>query len=133
MRAVGLSIGDVTMKHSNLPALVVLCSLLAGCTAHYPVNEPYSPVVAVGAGPSQLKAGETRSDSLLVGLAFSGGGTRAAAFAYGVLEVMAEAYVRWEGRELRWELAASSVASCRSTAGVSSARDARSLSRRSTR
>ena len=89
------------MRHSNLPALVVLCSLLAGCTAHYPVNEPYSPVVAVGAGPAQPKAGETRSDSLLVGLAFSGGGTRAAAFAYGVLETMAEVTVRWEGRELR--------------------------------
>ena len=86
------------MRRSNLPALAALCSLLAGCTAHYPVNEPYSPVVAV---PSQPKTSETRSDSLLVGLAFSGGGTRAAAFAYGVLEVMAETYVRWEGRELR--------------------------------
>ncbi len=89
------------MRHSNFPAWAVLCALLVGCTAHYPVNKPYSLVVAVGAGPSQPKAGETRSDSLLVGLAFSGGGTRAAAFAYGVLEVMAEAYVRWEGRELR--------------------------------
>ena len=89
------------MRHSNFPAWAVLCALLAGCTAHYPVNRPYSLVVAVGAGPSQPKAGETRSDSLLVGLAFSGGGTRAAAFSYGVLEVLAEAYVRWEGRELR--------------------------------
>jgi NTE family protein len=84
-----------------LLALSVLCWLLVGCTAHYFVNQPYAPAVAVGAGLSQLKAGATRSDSLLVGLAFSGGGTRAAAFAYGVLEVLAEAYVRWEGRELR--------------------------------
>lgn len=89
------------MRYFNLPALGVLCSLLVGCTAHYPVNQPYSPVTAVGAGLSQPKIADTRSDSLLVGLAFSGGGTRAAAFAYGVLEVLAEAHVRWEGRELR--------------------------------
>jgi NTE family protein len=89
------------MRHLNLPALGILCSLLVGCTAHYPVNQPYSPGVAVGAGVLQPKASATRSDSLLVGVAFSGGGTRAAAFAYGVLEVMAEAYIRWEGRELR--------------------------------
>ena len=89
------------MRCSILPGLAVLCSLLAGCTAHYPVNEPYSPVVAVGAGPSQHKAGETRSDGLLVGLAFSGGGTRAAAFSYGVLEALADAKIRWDGRERR--------------------------------
>ena len=84
-----------------MPALAVLCSLLAGCTAHYPVNEPYSTVVAVGASPSQPKVVETRSDSLLVGLAFSGGGTRAAAFSYGVLEAMADVKLRWDGRERR--------------------------------
>ena len=89
------------MRYIHLPALAVLCLLFAGCTAHYPINQPYSPVVSAGAGPSLPKAGGTRSDSLLVGLAFSGGGTRAAAFSYGVLEVMAEAFVRWEGRELR--------------------------------
>ena len=89
------------MRYFFSSALAALCLLFVGCTAHYPINPPYAPVGAVGAGPSQLKTVETRSDSLLVGLAFSGGGTRAAAFAYGVLEVMAEAYVRWEGRELR--------------------------------
>ncbi len=81
--------------------MTVACVLLAGCTAHYPINEPYSPAVVAGAAPSQPKAGETRSNSLLVGLAFSGGGTRAAAFSYGVLEAMADAKIRWEGRERR--------------------------------
>ncbi len=89
------------MRCTDLPALALVCALLAGCTAHYPINEPYSPVVAAGAAPAQPKAGETRSDSLLVGLAFSGGGTRAAALSYGVLEAMADAKIRWEGRELR--------------------------------
>jgi NTE family protein len=54
-----------------------------------------APSAALSAG------GEARSDSLLVGLAFSGGGTRAAAFSYGVLEAMADANIRWDGRERR--------------------------------
>ena len=84
--------GDVIMRYAILPAFAILCSLLlAGCTAHYPLNQPFSSVVAAGAAPSQPKVGEPRSDSLLVGLAFSGGGTRAAAFSYGVLEAMADA------------------------------------------
>ncbi len=89
------------MRCSILPGLAVAYVLLAGCTAHYPINEPYSPVVAAGAAPAQPKAGETRSDSLLVAIAFSGGGTRAAAFSYGVLEAMSDAKIRWEGRERR--------------------------------
>ncbi len=76
-------------------------ALLAGCTAHYPINEPYSPVGAVRASPSLPDVGEIRSDSLLIGLAFSGGGTRAAAFSYGVLEAMVDVKIRWEGRERR--------------------------------
>jgi NTE family protein len=67
-----------------LPGLAVACVLLA-----------------VDAAPPQAKAGETRSDSLLVGIAFSGGGTRGAALSYGVLEAMADAKIRWDGRERR--------------------------------
>ena len=59
--------------------------LLVGC-AHRRVNQP----LARGTKPPGYYfhvAGRTnQSDDLLVALAFSGGGTRAAAFAYGVLE-----------------------------------------------
>ncbi len=89
------------MRCSIFPVLAVAYVLLAGCTAHYPINEPYSPVVQAGADPSLPDVGEIRSDSLLMGLAFSGGGTRAAAFSYGVLEALADARIRWDGRERR--------------------------------
>src|SRR6266576_3663189 len=41
------------------------------------------------------------SDSLQVFLAFSGGGTRAAALSYGVLEELARTQIVWEGRSRR--------------------------------
>jgi NTE family protein len=89
------------MRSTNLPSLALVGTLLAGCTAHYPLNEPHSPVVAAAPSVSLLDVGDARSNSLLVGLAFSGGGTRAAAFSYGVLETLADARIRWDGRERR--------------------------------
>ena len=89
------------MKSANLPTIAVACALVAGCTAHYPVNEPYSPVVSGAPRVAQQVSSEARSNSLTVGLAFSGGGTRAAAFAYGVLETLADANIQWDGRERR--------------------------------
>jgi NTE family protein len=71
-----------------LSALAALVALTwGGCTtaglgnaplAHW---EPRGPATTVAAG--------SRSNELLLILAFSGGGTRAAAFAYGVLEELA--------------------------------------------
>jgi len=85
----------------KLLALIVLCALIAGCSAKYTVNEPYSPAAAPPSAPSKPVAANTRSDSLLIGLAFSGGGTRAAAFSYGVLEALADSTIQWDGRERR--------------------------------
>jgi NTE family protein len=44
---------------------------------------------------------ESRSDSILLLLAFSGGGVRAAALSYGVLEQLSKTRILWEGRERR--------------------------------
>jgi len=87
------------MSRSTSPAIILACTLLAGCTAHYPVNEPYSPVVAAPSRPAPLSDEKARSEELLVGLAFSGGGTRAAAFSYGVLETLADVKIRLDGRQ----------------------------------
>jgi NTE family protein len=67
-----------------------LAAIVAGCAAashNLPGNEPLS-----DAGPAALASGiatgaedPAYNDDLLIGFSFSGGGTRAAAFAYGVL------------------------------------------------
>jgi len=64
--------------------LLLSALLISGC-AHYPVNAPVR-----GANPQSgyrfQTVAKTNSDDLLLMLAFSGGGTRAAALSYGVLE-----------------------------------------------
>ena len=72
--------------------------IVLGC-AHYPVNQPikeYRP--GAGYRISQMKPPEN-SDSLLLLLTFSGGGTRAAALSYGVLEELRKTEVFIDGRK----------------------------------
>jgi NTE family protein len=70
--------------------------LLAGC-AHYLVNPPLASYnQQQGYRFNNLKAPDN-SDGLFVILAFSGGGTRAAALSYGVLEQLAKTPIYWEG------------------------------------
>ncbi len=74
--------------------------MVVGC-AHYPINQPikeYHP--GAGYRISQVKPPEN-SDSLLPLLTFSGGGTRAAALAYGVLEELRKTEVVIDGRNRR--------------------------------
>lgn len=75
----------------------LLAVALVGC-AHYPVNarlDQYAPTQ--GYRLENLSA-EDNSGTLFVVLAFSGGGTRAAALAYGVLEQLQRTDIAWEGR-----------------------------------
>lgn len=83
----------------RLVAAVGLVLLAAGC-AHYPLNARQAPATP-GAGYrfEALPAGDN-SDSLFICLAFSGGGTRAAAFAYGVLAKLASLQIDREGRRV---------------------------------
>lgn len=48
-----------------------------------------------------LKTGHHNTDSLFVVLAFSGGGTRAASFSYGVLEALRDTEIEWNGERKR--------------------------------
>ncbi len=78
-----------------------LVTIFIGCTAHYPVNPSLADDETVENNLAIMEAFQKsgRSDTLGVLLAFSGGGTRAAAFAYGVLEVLADTEIAWEGRK----------------------------------
>ena len=80
--------------------LLVWTLLFGGC-AHYPVNAPLTGA-APDAGYRFNNLSHTgNSDSLFIVLAFSGGGTRAAALAYGVLEELAKTDIVWEQKRRR--------------------------------
>ncbi len=79
--------------------LLSLC-LASGC-AHRVETKPLNPATTSPGYRFTSLTTETNSNSLLVILAFSGGGTRAAALSYGVLEELARTNIRWEGRQVR--------------------------------
>jgi NTE family protein len=85
-----------------LSRIVPLCwALVVAACATYPANPRlphYQP--AYGYRFSNLAAPDN-SDSLFVILTLSGGGTRAAALSYGVLERLRHTRIEWEGRERR--------------------------------
>jgi NTE family protein len=62
--------------------------LLAGGCATRPINPPITQVDHDGGYTFQTRQKHFRNPEILVVLAFSGGGTRAAAFSYGVLELL---------------------------------------------
>src|SRR2546425_550538 len=64
-------------------------ALFASGCAHYPINAPLAAVDGRTGYRFENTAFSTNSDDLLLMLAFSGGGTRAAALDYGVLEELA--------------------------------------------
>lgn len=73
----------------------------AGC-AHYPLNQPltrYQP--DRGYRFDALGSDGLNTNSLFVCLAFSGGGTRAAALAYGVLAKLRSTSITWKGTDKR--------------------------------
>jgi NTE family protein len=81
---------------------VVVLAMLAGCsTAHYVVNSPLVKFDPSAGYRNRRFAGEPGDEELLVVLTFSGGGTRAAALAYGVLEELSRTPIAWRGQRKR--------------------------------
>jgi NTE family protein len=82
-------------------ALTVLLTL-AGCATTYPVNPPLTKIDReTGYTFNNVVEQSDRGSEVLVMLAFSGGGTRAAAFSYGVLKELAVTELQQDGRSYR--------------------------------
>jgi NTE family protein len=86
------------MKAHSIPALALVCAL-AGC-AHFPPTPRLEQAGAPGYRIDE-SARPGQSDDLLVILAISGGGTRAAALGYGVLEELRRTEVTINGAKRR--------------------------------
>lgn len=82
--------------------LLSLCLTLEACSS-YILNQPlqqYAPKSGYRF-PEPGQVNSANSDSLFICLAFSGGGTRAAAFSYGVLEKLCNTQITWKGKKAR--------------------------------
>jgi NTE family protein len=90
----------LSKKRILMDGLLLAFSLTLGC-AHYPINQPIKEFQPnAGYRTAQVKNPEN-SDHMLLFLTFSGGGTRAAALSYGVLEVLSRTEVVIDGRRRR--------------------------------
>ena len=73
--------------------------LLSGCTTYGTVkNEPYNENIARSSYSIKSVLGRQGSGEITLALAFSGGGIRAAALAYGVLEELRDTTIELDGR-----------------------------------
>jgi len=74
--------------------------IVIGC-AHYPVNQPLKQVDPQSGYRGKYMGTPGNSENLLLYLTFSGGGTRAAALSYGVLEELRKTEVTIDGKKRR--------------------------------
>ncbi len=85
----------------NIFAGLMTVLVLMACTTHYTVNSNITTVKSVERYSLRNQAESQKSDELLLILTFSGGGTRAAALSYGVLQTLADTQVAVGGKQLR--------------------------------
>jgi len=87
------------LAHLGLSCVV---AIMAGCDAHYPVNAPAARQdVTKGYHLTRVRADPDNPGDVLVIVSFSGGGTRAAALAYGTLEALRDVTLKIGGRDRR--------------------------------
>jgi NTE family protein len=117
------------VRTEPLRRLLCMAAALAGvgCSSiHYPLNVPLAAAGQRQDGYALRHLAATgNSDGLLLIAAFSGGGYRAAAMAFAVMEVLDETTIAWDGqhRRLMQELDAISAVSGGSLAAAYFARD----------
>jgi len=89
------------MKKRSLPSICAVALALSGCATFQTVNEPLKAIDPDGGYRRFSEANARDLGGIWLSLAFSGGGTRAAAFAYGVLEELRDTTVTVNGSSLR--------------------------------
>ena len=94
-------LGEMLRTRCLAPMLV--CAIaLAGCDAQHPVNAPIATQdVTKGYRLQRVKADPDNPGDVLVILTLSGGGTRAAALAYGTMEALRDVKLKMGGRSRR--------------------------------
>jgi len=85
---------------SSVLTLTWMAFVAIGC-AHYPINQPLKQVDPQSGYRPRSTGVPENSENLLLYLTFSGGGTRAAALSYGVLEELRKTEVVIGGRKRR--------------------------------
>jgi NTE family protein len=87
-------------KSLTIIGLFLLWVMVGGCShfGHYPVNQPLNKYEPGYGYIAQNMGSPDNSEELLLILSFSGGGTRAAAFSYGVLEELRATQVTLDGQ-----------------------------------
>ena len=102
MKKIVLKEAGEKMSRASSLFIVFISLSFGGCTAHYPINDPITSInKEEGYRLGKTQHHVNRSETLSVIMAFSGGGTRAAAYAYGVLEALRDIKISWEGQERR--------------------------------
>ena len=90
-------------RRSQCLALILVCTFaLIGCDAKHPVNAPIaSQDLTKGYRLQRVKSDSDNPGDVLVILSLSGGGTRAAALAYGTMEALRDVKLKMGGRSRR--------------------------------
>ena len=84
------------------PLLLLCATAFVGCDAHPPINAPIaSQDLTKGYRLQRVKADPDNPGDVLVILTLSGGGTRAAALAYGTMEALRDVKLKMGGRSRR--------------------------------
>ncbi len=97
----GIGISRRWRKVSWWVAALIFAGVIASGCSHYPVNQPLKQVDPQSGYRGKYMAVPGNSEDLLLYLTFSGGGTRAAALAYGVLEELRKTEVVIDGKRRR--------------------------------
>jgi len=98
-RPVGPRGTQLTKRYRVLAVMAAISLAACSHVTNLPLNQPVSDIHA-GLGSGLLRETPDWTDELMVGLAFSGGGMRAAAFSFGVLKELARTDITVRGRRV---------------------------------